>query len=84
MSSNLVLYLEAAETSILILFLQVVKNRYDGELGALTLKFDKEYLGFAGSESKPKNRKKTDTEVSDETDSKSDLSETIQDRSILS
>ncbi|XP_064625102.1 twinkle mtDNA helicase-like [Lineus longissimus] len=49
-------------------FIQVVKNRYDGECGSLILKFDKESLGFAGSESKPKTRKKANNDGDVEAD----------------
>lgn len=34
--------------------MQVAKNRFDGELGVMLLKFDKESLSFAGSQ-KPTN-----------------------------
>ncbi|BFZ19127.1 hypothetical protein BsWGS_22166 [Bradybaena similaris] len=42
-------------------YLQVTKNRFDGELGLMLLKFDKESLSFAAKE-KEKTTKKTDNE----------------------
>ncbi|CAG5135355.1 unnamed protein product [Candidula unifasciata] len=42
-------------------YLQVTKNRFDGELGLMLLKFDKESLGFA-SKDKERTSRKTDNE----------------------
>ena len=42
---------------MITLFLQVTKNRYDGELGVMLLKFDKESLSFSVKSGKGKDGK---------------------------
>jgi len=36
------------------LFLQVTKNRFDGQLGGMALRFDKESLSFSAESQQPK------------------------------
>ena len=46
-------------------FLQVAKNRYDGELGVMLLKFDKQSLSFAASP-KPTRTRRRDRDADDD------------------
>jgi hypothetical protein len=52
---------------IFLLLLQITKNRFDGELGVMLLKFDKDSLSFAVKD-KPHPRQRFDQDTADHTE----------------